>query len=147
MPAYDRELIARMLDVCGHPKFTLDAYREQARLLREADNADAARVGTGRASQGALYYLDADPDGIRDRAAAAITGALILGSRGDQQPPAGHWLAPFWEMARAETGLCVVDEAMAIRLDGYLQAEFDIAIGKQAAHACLTAALRADGEG
>lgn len=49
MAEYDRELIAQMLDVCGHPKFTLDAYREQARLLREADSADAARVGTVRA--------------------------------------------------------------------------------------------------
>ena len=38
---YDRELIARMLDVCGHPKFTLDAYREQADLIRAADNASA----------------------------------------------------------------------------------------------------------
>lgn len=46
---YDRELIARMLDVCGHPMFTLDAYREQARLLREADNAGAEKVGTARA--------------------------------------------------------------------------------------------------
>src|SRR5688572_29807633 len=45
---YDRDLIARMLDVCGHPKFTLDAYMEQARLLREADKADAANVGTAR---------------------------------------------------------------------------------------------------
>ncbi len=45
---YDRELIAEMLDVCGHPKFTLEAYMEQARLLREADNADAANVGTAR---------------------------------------------------------------------------------------------------
>ena len=30
---YDRELIAQMLDACGHPKYTLDAYMEQARLL------------------------------------------------------------------------------------------------------------------
>lgn len=34
-----------------------------------------------------------------------------------------------------------VDEAMARRLDDYLGGEFDIRIGKQAAHAALTAAL------
>ncbi len=40
----------------------------------------------------------------------------------------------------------VVDEAAARRLDDYLGGEFDIRIGKQAAHAALTAALRGEGE-
>ncbi len=39
----------------------------------------------------------------------------------------------------------VVDEAAARRLDDYLGGEFDIRIGKQAAHAALTAALRGEG--
>jgi hypothetical protein len=44
--------------------------------------------------------------------------------------------------APAAPGAAVgVDEAMARRLDDYLGDEFDIRIGKQAAHAALTAAL------
>lgn len=47
-PAYDRELIARMLDhncnVTGF--FSRDAIAEQARLLREAGNAEAASIRT-----------------------------------------------------------------------------------------------------
>ena len=53
----------------------------------------------------ATYSLDADPLRIRERAADAITGALILGSRNTDPPPAGHWLVPFWDMARAEAAL------------------------------------------
>lgn len=48
------------------------------------------------------YSLDADPQGIRERVASAITGALAFGAQGNSPPPDGHWLAPFWEMARAE---------------------------------------------
>lgn len=45
--AYDRELIATMLHKgASVQKFTADAIREQIRLLRAADNADAARVRT-----------------------------------------------------------------------------------------------------
>lgn len=50
----------------------------------------------------APYSIDADPDGIRARVADAITGALAFGAQGNHKPPAGHWLAPFWDMARAE---------------------------------------------
>lgn len=52
-PAYDRDLIAEMLDAyeahkdCDTDLVHLESsIREQARLLREADEADAARVGT-----------------------------------------------------------------------------------------------------
>jgi len=41
---YDRELIACMLE--GQGEYTLEAMVEQARLLREADNRDAAGVRT-----------------------------------------------------------------------------------------------------
>ena len=43
----------------------------------------------------------------------------------------------------AKQPAAVVDEAAARRLDDYLSGEFDIRIGKQAAHAALTAALAA----
>lgn len=47
--AYDRELIATMLhEGASVHKFTADAIREQIRLLRDADNADAAGVRTAR---------------------------------------------------------------------------------------------------
>lgn len=48
------------------------------------------------------YSIDADPQGIRSRVAEAITGALAFGSQGKNPPPSGHWLAPFWNAARAD---------------------------------------------
>jgi hypothetical protein len=54
-PAYDRELIAEMLGELFYDdgeklhtrsRWTAEAIAEQARLLREADNAEAANVGT-----------------------------------------------------------------------------------------------------
>lgn len=48
------------------------------------------------------YSIDADPQGIRAMVADAITGALAFGSQGANPPPAGHWLAPFWNAARAD---------------------------------------------
>ncbi len=53
----------------------------------------------------APYSIDADPQGIRERVAAAITGALAFGSQGNNAPPAGHWLQQFWDIARAEAEL------------------------------------------
>lgn len=51
---------------------------------------------------GERYSIDADESGIRARVADAITGALMFGAQGVNAPPAGHWLTPFWEMARAD---------------------------------------------
>jgi hypothetical protein len=45
-PAYDRELIARMLET-GCPAYTDAARLEQVRLLRAADNAEASFITTG----------------------------------------------------------------------------------------------------
>jgi len=50
-PAYDRALVADMLDDIAErfgKGFSDKSYREQARLLRAADNADAAGVHTAR---------------------------------------------------------------------------------------------------
>lgn len=54
-PEYDRELIAEMLDdlTAGtQTKYTLTAIAEQTRLLREADNRDAAGVHTAKREDG-----------------------------------------------------------------------------------------------
>ena len=48
------------------------------------------------------YSIDADPQGIRAMVADAITGALAFGAQGANPPPVGHWLAPFWNAARAD---------------------------------------------
>lgn len=48
------------------------------------------------------YSIDADPHGIRATVASAITGALAFGAQGVNPPPEGHWLAPFWNAARAD---------------------------------------------
>ena len=48
------------------------------------------------------YSIDADPQGIRAMVADAITGALAFGAQGSNPPPEGHWLAPFWNAARAD---------------------------------------------
>ena len=48
------------------------------------------------------YPIDADPQGIRAIVADAITGAPAFGAQGSNPPPEGHWLTPFWEMAREE---------------------------------------------
>lgn len=38
----------------------------------------------------------------------AITGALGFGAQGVNPPPVGHWLEPFWNMARADASLAAV---------------------------------------
>lgn len=55
-----------------------------------------------RASADQPYCLDEDPAGIRARVTGAISVALGEGAYGNIEPPEGHWLAPFWHMARAE---------------------------------------------
>ena len=86
MPKYDRELIARMLET---PAVFEDASRrEQARLLREADNLEAdARTVVREAApdllavvqeleESAGYWSEYDvPLGIVDRLRAAIAKA------------------------------------------------------------------------
>jgi hypothetical protein len=48
------------------------------------------------------YSLDADPSGIRKRAADAIIGALALGAQDSSPAPEGHWLQQFWDIGRTE---------------------------------------------
>ncbi|MFX3669745.1 hypothetical protein [Xanthomonas arboricola] len=50
----------------------------------------------------ASYSLDADPEGIRSRVADCIAGTMMVGAQNHTPPPAGHWLEPFWNMARAD---------------------------------------------
>lgn len=60
----------------------------------------AAAPAAPQAVPNAPYSLDADPAGVRALAADAITGALAFGAQGNNPAPAGHWLAPFWQMGR-----------------------------------------------
>ena len=53
------------------------------------------------------YPIDADPQGIRAAVAEAITGALAFGAQGNNPPPEGHWLAPFWNAAKADAAALV----------------------------------------
>lgn len=63
-----------------------------------ADDLEAALA----AQPVVAYSIDADPDGIRERVASAITGALMFGAQGVSPPPEGHWRTPLWSMAPEE---------------------------------------------
>lgn len=116
---YDRELIAKMLDEsadvadCEIGFYSADTLREQASLLRAADDRDAAGVHTAMTA----------PDD---------TEVQYLASLADDPKLDG------WRPEQAAPGDA---EEVARRLDDYLSGEFDIRIGKQAAHAAITAAL------
>jgi hypothetical protein len=69
--------------------------------VREA--ADTPMPPAPAAVEGPAYSLDADPDGIRARAADAIKDALARGFQDGEAPPAGHWLELFWRQARFST--------------------------------------------
>lgn len=61
---YDPELVARMLEdaATGGNSYTLHSILEQARLLRAADNADAAGVHTASKPAGAATLLEIPHD-------------------------------------------------------------------------------------
>jgi len=61
-----------------------------------------AALASSGAAPDALYSMDTDPQGIRALVADTIMGALAFGAQGNNPPPEGHWLTPFWEMARNE---------------------------------------------
>ncbi len=101
------------------------ASEEAAAIMREVekfvDEMDAQNRPSGsvirlgllpriRQLIGQPYSIDVDPGGIRARVADAITGALACGAQGTNPPPNGHWLAPFWESARAERNIALRDK-------------------------------------
>ncbi|MDX3877649.1 hypothetical protein [Achromobacter denitrificans] len=55
----------------------------------------------------------------------AITGALAFGAQGVNQPPVGHWLEPFWKMARADAALAarlaLLDHPLLRDVLGYVE--------------------------
>lgn len=59
-------------------------------------------TNTALAAPRPSYSIDADPQGIRALVADAISGAMAFGAQGVHPPPEGHWLAPFWNAARAD---------------------------------------------
>lgn len=92
----------------------------------------------------ATYSLDADPLRIRERAADAITGALILGSRNTDPPPAGHWLVPFWDMARAEAALRESQVAASVAVpEGWREFIADCAANRNDVYVTPTRCTRA----
>lgn len=60
------------------------------------------------------YSIDQDPAGIRAAVSNAVIGALAFGAQGTNPPPEGHWLATFWQMARAERELPAIDSSVAV---------------------------------
>ena len=73
------------------------------KMLEAAFQAGRASLAASAGSEPvAAYSIDADPQGIRSTVADAITGALAFGAQGVNQPPGGHWLAPFWNAARED---------------------------------------------
>lgn len=73
---------------------------QQRAALAYASAASATQAESAPAQ--CPYPIDADPQGIRTLVADAITGALAFGAQGKNPPPSGHWLAPFWNAARAD---------------------------------------------
>lgn len=68
----------------------------------------------------APYSLDADPAGIRSRVADCITGTMMVGAQNHTPPPAGHWLEPFWNMARADAAQ---PQPAAVPVDGLRESQ------------------------
>ena len=78
--------------VCGEPQASGTVHRVDGPCYVAAPQQEAQEP----------YPIDTDPQGIRAIVADAITGALAFGAQGANPPPEGHWLTPFWEMAREE---------------------------------------------
>lgn len=106
---------------------------EHVETLREI--LDLVKASTYYA--GAMMHDDPEITALRERI-GDFEGAIAALA---QQPTAGHSEHPLHMLQRAEAVDEAVDEAMALRLDDYLGGEFDIRIGKQAAHAALHFAL------
>ena len=86
MPKYDRELIARMLEM---PSVFEDASRrEQARLLREAENLEADARTVVRDERGSDPRVDDDSFSAAIRACRSQLGAR----RPDDSEPEDQWM-------------------------------------------------------
>ena len=108
--------IHQAIDLIGEPD--TERLRTVRRVLRGAvvvaEDCKAPQADTQPApAQQCAYSIDADQQGIRARVADAITGVLAFGAQGTNQPPSGHWLAPFWNAAKADS---VLEDAARYRL-------------------------------
>lgn len=81
-------------------------------------------------AKGDLASAPAAGDALADPAlqklfGEAITGALAFGAQGVNPPPEGHWLAPFWNMARADAALAadlaLLDHPLLRDVLGYIE--------------------------
>ncbi|WP_088146977.1 hypothetical protein [Achromobacter denitrificans] len=99
--------------------FLRDSLDEIERKMRERRPADVL----------------ADP-ALQKLFGEAITGALGFGAQGANPPPKGHWLAPFWEMGRADAALAsapVAGEAVAHAVISYGRIQ-RLVVNEESAH-------------
>lgn len=111
-PAYDRELIACMLEELApddSSNYSVSAILEQIRLLREANNAEAESVGTVAASEDVpsrsrlrriaaekgepAPRFDASEDGLLRKFADAVEALAF------KMPPPNKWTPQFVQLA------------------------------------------------
>lgn len=89
------------------------------RDLVSLEEAIASKVSAPAAGDGL-----ADP-ALQKLFGEAITGALAFGAQGVKPPPVGHWLEPFWNMARADAaaaaGLALLDHSLLRDVLGYVE--------------------------
>lgn len=114
-PKYDRELIARMLEEHAseeRPAHTAGAIREQARLLRAADNADAAGVHTAT-----LAPAEAKGDVLcRECGQSTMHEGTLCYACSHPQPAGGEAVAPAVDFERFRKAVgCMRFTAQALR--------------------------------
>lgn len=137
------QLVERVEELEGAAKLVLDWYEaendhsktdfyQRVQMCRDSEDAIRAALSKARPNtaegeavekvespQVLAYSIDADQHGIRARVAEAITGALAFGAQGDNPPPPGHWLEPFWNAANSDraSALCKLIEQMRDALE------------------------------
>ncbi|WP_025137744.1 hypothetical protein [Achromobacter sp. DH1f] len=134
------QFIASYTSADGFPltQAELDAYDEDTLFQKDwfTQWPDATRLD-GSEVPTKWQRLPADPgaapaagDALADPALQklfgdAITGALGFGAQGVNPPPVGHWLEPFWNMARADAalaaGLALLDHPLLRDVLGYVE--------------------------
>jgi hypothetical protein len=125
------------------------AERYGHRTVQKAWEAWQERASTGAPAAGDAL---SDP-ALQKLFGEVITGALGFGAQGVNPPPAGHWLEPFWKMARADAALAnaptILDHPLLREVLGYIEdaGPADVWGAAQAWMALRDAALSASQQG
>lgn len=105
----------------GDPKDACELLVKGARSAWQFAEAEINRVPAAAPAAGDAL---ADP-ALQKLFGEAITGALAFGAQGVNPPPEGHWLAPFWNMARADAALAadlaLLDHPLLRDVLGYVE--------------------------